>query len=263
MARVLADKGDSTGAQARYEQVIAADPQAAYAMVASGDLAEKDANYALAKQRFEQALKLTPNDLNLQFKLIDILVALGDAAGAEALTTAIRKADPLNGRLVVAEGDVAKARLEIVVIARDALQANPKRSASEESQLATLNRQIEELYQLGVSRYQARSRRVRASIQCQARRGLPSRRQALEAGELQAVIRSPYRATHTGTARVARGETARAIEQFRTALARSFELEQRVAWRKHHNSTRTPGPRCAWRILRGREEWVGSPRTVS
>ena len=130
MARVLADEGDSTGAQIRYEQVITADPQSTFAMIASGDLAQKDGDYALAKQRFEQALKLTPSDLPLQFKLINVLLALGDTAGADTLTAAIRKVDPTNGRLVVAEGDVAKARLEIVAIARDALQANAKRTAS-------------------------------------------------------------------------------------------------------------------------------------
>ncbi len=234
MARVLADRGDSTGAQVRYEQVIAADPQAAYAMIASGDLAEKDADYALAKQRFEQALKFTPSDLTLQFKLIDVLLALGDASGAEALTTAIRKVDPMNGRLGVAEGDVAKARLEIVVIARDALQANAKRTASEESQLASLNRQIEELYQLGVSRYQA-AIKTGPSIDLNVKLAevyLLGGKLSEAERELQAVlIRSPYRAdAHEDLARVnlARGETAKALEQLRTALARSFELEQRI-----------------------------------
>ena len=45
------------------------------------------------------------------------------------------------------------------------------------------------------------------------------------------LIRSPYRAdAHEGLAHVslARGETAKALEQFRTALARSFELEPRI-----------------------------------
>lgn len=234
MAKVLADKGDSTGAQARYDQIIGADPQAAYAVIASGDLAQKDGNYSLARQRFEQALKLTPNDLTLEFKLVDVLLALGDTSGAEALTAVIRKADPSNARLSVAEGDVAKAKLEVVAIARDTLQANPKRTPSEESQLATLNRQVDELYRLAASRYEAAIKTapsIDLSVKLAQTYLLGGKLTEAES-EFRAILaRSPYRAdAHEGLARItlAKGDATKALEQFRTALARSFETSQRI-----------------------------------
>ncbi len=234
MAKLLVDKGDAAGAQARYDQVIAAEPQATYALIASGDLAQKEADYRLAKQRFEQALQLTAGDLSLQFKLIDVLLALGDTAGAEAIASAIRKADPMNARLVVAEGDVAKAKLVEVSVAREALRTTPKPNAADETQLAALEQQIEALYGVAVARYETALKNapsIDLSVKLAEVYLLGGKLTEAER-ELQAVLaRSPYRADALeDLARVTllRGDATKALEQFRTALARSFDLEQRT-----------------------------------
>jgi len=234
MAKVLADKGDSTGAQTRYDQVIAAEPQSTYAMIASGDLADKDGDYTLARRRYEQALRLTPNDTTLELKLTDVLLALGDPSAAETIVSAIRTADSTNSRLGVAEGDVAKAKLEVVVATRDILKANTQRTAAEESQLAALSRQADELYQTAVSRYEAAvkiSPTIDVSVKLAQTYLLGGKTTDAEREFQSILVRSPYRAdAHEGLARVslAKGDTTKALEQFRTALARSFDLGQRI-----------------------------------
>ncbi len=234
MGAVLADKGDSAGAQTRYEQVITADPQSTAAMIASGDLAQKDGSYGLAKQRFEQALKLMPNDVSLELKLITVLLALGDTAGADAMTATIRKADPQNARLGVAEGDVAKAKLEAAAAARDALKAKANRTAADEAQLTALTQQIDAQYQIAVARYQAAikaSATIDLNVKLAETYLLAGKLDQAET-ELKAVlVRSPYRAdAYEDLAKIslARGQTDKALEQLRTALSRSFESEQRI-----------------------------------
>jgi tetratricopeptide (TPR) repeat protein len=234
MAEVLVEKGDSAGAQARYEQVIAAQPQSAEPLIASGDLAQKDGDYGLAKQRFEQALKLMPNDVSLELKLVTVFLALGDTAGADAMAAAIRKTDATSSRLGIAEADVAKVKLAVVAAARDGLKAKTNRTAAEETQLAVLVRQIDEQYQIAVTRYEAAIQAtptIDLSVKLAETYLLGGKLDQAEK-ELQAVlVRSPYRADiYENLAKIsrARGQTAKALEQLRTALSRSFETAQRI-----------------------------------
>jgi foldase protein PrsA len=234
MGTLLAEKGDSAGAQTRYAQVISANPQSAEALVVSGDLAQKDGDYALAKQRFQQALALRARDVSVELKLVAVLLALDDIAGAEAMTAAIRQTDAQNARLVIVEADVAKAKLFQVGVARDALKAKANRTASDETQLASLQRQVDELYQTAVSGYQA-AIKAGGSLDLNVKLGethlLAGRLDAAEK-ELQAVLaRSPYRAdAYENLAKIslARSQTDKALEQLRTALARSFDINQRI-----------------------------------
>ena len=234
MGTLLAEKGDSAGAQTRYEQVISANPQSTDALVVSGDLAQKDGNYALARQRFQQALALRARDASLELKLVAVLLALDDIAGADAMAAAIRETDPQNSRLAVAEADVAKAKLGRAVGERDALKAKSNRTAEEETKLAALGRQVDELYQAAVTRYET-AIKAGGNLDLNVKLGethlLAGRLDAAEK-ELQAVlVRSPYRAdAYEGLAKVnlARGQTDKALEQLRTALARSFDGTQRI-----------------------------------
>jgi tetratricopeptide (TPR) repeat protein len=234
MANLLAERGDSQGAQTRYEQVIAANPESYDAIIASGDLAEKEEDYALAKQRFQQALALRAGDTGVRLKLVAVLLARGEVADAEAMTAAIRQTDPQSSRLTVAEADVAKAKLATAVLARDALKSQPSRSAGDETQIAALDRQISELHQAAVTRYEA-AIKAGANLDLSVKLGeahfLAGQLDAAER-ELQAVLaRSPYRAdAYEDLAQInlARGQTSKALEQLRTALARSFESGQRI-----------------------------------
>jgi parvulin-like peptidyl-prolyl isomerase/Tfp pilus assembly protein PilF len=234
MGTLLAEKGDSQGAQTRYEQVISANPQSTDALIVSGDLAQKDGDYALAKQRFQQALALQARDVNLELKLVAVLLALDDIAGADAMTVTIRQTDPQNSRLVVVEADVTKAKLSRAAAERDTLKAKSNRTAAEETQLAALGRQVDELYQAAVTRYEA-AIKAGGSLDLNVKLGethlLAGKLDAAEK-ELQAVlIRSPYRAdAYEDLAKInlARGQTDKALEQLRTALARSFDTNQRI-----------------------------------
>ncbi len=234
MGTLLAEKGDSAGAQTRYEQVISANPQSSDALIVSADLAQKDGNYALARQRFQQALALRARDASLELKLVAVLLALDDVAGADAMAAAIRQTDPQNSRLAIAEADVAKAKLGRAVGERDALKAKSNRTAAEETQLAALGRQVDELYQAAVTRYET-AIKAGGNLDLNVKLGethlLAGKLDAAEK-ELQAVlVRSPYRAdAYEGLAKVnlARGQTDKALEQLRTALARSFDSNQRI-----------------------------------
>ena len=234
MGTLLAEKGDSEGAQTRYEQVITANPQSTDALIVSGDLAQKDGDYALAKQRFQQALALRVRDVNLELKLVAVLLALDDIAGADAMTATIRQTDPQNSRLAIAEADVAKAKLARVAGERDALKAKSSRTAAEETQLAALGRQADELYQAAVTRYET-AIKAGGNLDLNVKLGethlLAGKLDAAEK-ELQAVlVRSPYRAdAYEGLAKInlVRGQTDKALEQLRTALARSFDINQRI-----------------------------------
>jgi foldase protein PrsA len=234
MGTLLAEKGDSEGAQTRYEQVITANPQSTDALIVSGDLAQKDGDYALAKQRFQQALALRVRDVNLELKLVAVLLALDDIAGADAMTATIRQTDPQNSRLAIAEADVAKAKLARVAGERDALKAKSSRTAAEETQFAALGRQVDELYQAAVTRYET-AIKAGGNLDLNVKLGethlLAGKLDAAEK-ELQAVlVRSPYRAdAYEGLAKInlVRGLTDKSLEQLRTALARSFDINQRI-----------------------------------
>ena len=231
---LLADQGDSAGAQTQFEQVIAANPQSLDAILASGDLAAKDQNYALARQRYDQALKLKANDSSIELKEIAVLLALGDTAAADAMAQAIRKTDPQNSRLVIAEGDVAKAKLEAAVAARDALKAKANLSAADQTQLATLTQQITDLFGVASARYQTAlqaANNIDLSVKL-AETYLAAGKIDDAEKALQAVLaRSPYRAdAYEDLAKInlSRGQTDKALEQLRTALSRSFESAQRI-----------------------------------
>ncbi len=234
MGRLLAEKGDSTGAQSRYTQILAVDPQSVDALMASAQLAEDDRNYALARQRYEQLLGLRPNDVTYELRMVTILLALGDNAAAEAMTQAVRKTAPQTAQLVVAEGDVAKAKLEVDVAARDGLLARPKRTATEEAEIAALNKQVNDLYQTAVARYQAALQAASSldlSVKLAQAYRLGGKLDDAER-ELQTVLsRSPYRAdAYEELAKISleRGDETKAIEQLRTALARSFDWATRT-----------------------------------
>ncbi|MEI6171580.1 MAG: tetratricopeptide repeat protein, partial [bacterium] len=234
MGTLLAEKGDSAGAQTRYEQVISANPQSTDALIVSGDLAQKDGDYALAKQRFQQALALRARDVSLELKLVAVLLALDDIVGADAMTATIRQTDPQNSRLVIVEADVAKAKLARVAAEWDTLKAKSNRTAAEETQLATLGRQVDELYQAAVTRYET-AIKAGGNLDLNVKLGethlLAGKLDAAEK-ELQAVlVRSPYRAdAYEDLAKInlVRGLTDKALEQLRTALARSFDINQRI-----------------------------------
>jgi foldase protein PrsA len=234
MGTLLAEKGDSAGAQTRYEQVISANPQSTDAFIVSGDLAQKDGDYALAKQRFQQALALRVRDVGVELKLVAVFLALDDIAGADALTAAIRQTDPQNSRLAIVEADVAKAKLAQVATERDILKAKSNRTAAEETQLAALGRQVDELYQAAVTRYET-AIKAGGNLDLNVKLGethlLAGKLDAAEK-ELQAVlVRSPYRAdAYEDLAKInlVRGLTDKALEQLRTALARSFDIGQRI-----------------------------------
>ncbi|MEN6368504.1 MAG: peptidylprolyl isomerase, partial [Thermotogota bacterium] len=103
LGKLYADRDDFVEAEMRYAEVLAKDPANVAAYVASGDLAVKQANYGLAKTRYEGALRVRPNDAGVMLKLVGVDLAMDQADQAADLIAAIRQVDPANAKLTIAE----------------------------------------------------------------------------------------------------------------------------------------------------------------
>ncbi|MEW5825862.1 MAG: peptidylprolyl isomerase [Candidatus Bipolaricaulota bacterium] len=234
LGRVLAERGDSAGAQARFAEVLAGNPESRDALLASGDLAQKDGKPSLARERFEKALLLQPRDIGTIVKLISVLLTLGDLEGAEARLAELRGVDPQGARLVIAEGDVLLARLRGADAARDLLAAKANRSAAEDAELASLESEIGSLYPTVVDKLEAGLQAgggIDLNVKLADAHVLGGEFDEAEKEYGRVLARSPYRAdAYEGLAQVhiERGETAEALDALRTALARSFAADQRI-----------------------------------
>jgi len=154
LGKLYADRGAYVEAELQYTQVVSKDPANVAAYVASGDLAVKQANYSLAKTRYEAALRVRPNDASVMLKLVSVDLAMDQVDQAGDLIAAIRQVDPANAKLAIAEGDVAFARLKRAIRERDALAGKGTRTEDEEKLLATFRQQANDLYATTVTRYE-------------------------------------------------------------------------------------------------------------
>ncbi|MCX6094159.1 MAG: peptidylprolyl isomerase [Candidatus Bipolaricaulota bacterium] len=233
LGKLYADRDDFVEAELRYAEVLAKDPANVAAYVASGDLAVKQANYSLAKTRYEGALRVRANDATIMLKLVGVDLAMGQTDQAADLIAAIRQVDPANAKLTIAEGDVAYARLTRAIRERDALTKKASRTEAEETALTTFKQQAADLYASTVARYEE-GLKSGGGLDLDVKLGnahLAMGKLADAEREYHSVIvRSPYRADAyegMGSVDLAKGQTADALTQFRTALARSFDTQQR------------------------------------
>jgi len=233
LGKLYADRGAYVEAELQYTQVVSKDPANVGAYVASGDLAVKQANYSLAKTRYEAALRVRPNDASVMLKLVSVDLAMDQVDQAGDLIAAIRQVDPANAKLAIAEGDVAFARLKRAIRERDALAGKGTRTEDEEKLLATFRQQANDLYATTVTRYEE-GQKSGGGLDLDIKLGQAH----LAMGKLadaerafhSVIVRSPYRADAyegMGNVYLARGETAEGLTQLRTALARSFDTQQR------------------------------------
>jgi foldase protein PrsA len=240
LGKLLADRGDYVGAEDKFNTILEKDPDKVDSSVrvsvyiASGDLALKQKNYPLAESRYEGALAIRGNDISILLKLLSVDIAMNQLDQADTVIASIRTADPNSAKLPIAVADVARARLMHAAEQRDALQQKTDRTEGDNNLLEALNQQIEEYYLAAVDGYEAGLRSgagLDVNIKLADVYRLAGRLDDAE-HEYQAVtLRSPYRAdAYEGLGQVllARGDTAGALDQFKTALSRSFDTDQKV-----------------------------------
>ena len=236
LGKLYLDRGEYVSAETRFQDVLEKDPTYIPAYIASGDLAVRTMNYTLARTRYEAALENRPNDSSVMLKLANVYLELGLIDDAEALIDEIYAIDPGNVKAVIAEGDLARARLADTVEARDRLLERESLTAEEEANLEEMEASIVDLYDQAVERYEsarARGGSTDLDIKLGQTHLLAGRLDEAEDAFEDVILRSPYTAEAyegLGAVLLARGETAEALENLRTAFERSFDrtLKERV-----------------------------------
>jgi foldase protein PrsA len=234
LGRLFVDRGDLSAGEARFAEAIEKDPTYVAAYIASGDLSVRRKDFALAEARYGGALEQRPNDTSVMLKLVGVYIAVGALDAAEILIDQIKGIDPGNVKATVAEGDLALARLGGAVEERDALSERQELTSEEEARLRELDVAVLEFHELAVERYES-GLRISASLDLNLKLGeahlLAGRLDDAEDEFGYVMSRSPYRAEAyegLGDVQLARGELEDALESFRDAFARSFDVEQQV-----------------------------------
>ena len=237
LGKLFLDRGEYLRAEERFAEVIAKDETYVAAYIASGDLAVRNGSYPLARTRYEKALELRANDSSVMLKLVNVHLELGSIAEARGLIDGIQAVDPGNIKAAIAEGDLARAQLAAAVAERDELESKDALSDEESARLSELGEAIDEFYAVAVDRYE-RGLQSGGSLDLRVRLGdahfLSGRLDEAEDEFEDVIVRSPYTtAAYEGLGKVlsVRGEIEAALENFRKAFSRSFDVteKERVA----------------------------------
>jgi len=233
LGKLKVDQGDYVAAENHFAEAIKNDPTYVPAYLASGDLAVRQKNYPLAESRYEAALEQRPEDTSIMFKLANLYIAMNELEEASDLVAKIREADPNDVKGIIAEGDLAGARLLAAVAERDRLNGKESLTSDEQARLAELDSTIETLYQRAIDRYEEGLRRV-GTLDLNIKLGkihLATGHLAEAEDEFRSVIlRSPYRVEAykgLGEVYLKRGDTEAALDNFHTGLDHSIDTAQR------------------------------------
>jgi len=237
--KLLAERGDTFGADMRFREAINKDQTFVAAYIASGDMAVRNRTYKQAITQYKAVLELRPGDIGVMAKLAAVYLAVEQLDELEELLLAIEQIDPENLKLIVSQGDLAYERMLSVISEREELQGKSTRTEEEETRLNELSTVIAAYYGTTVKRYEKALTRS-GSLDLTVKLG----KAHLAIGDLEkarkafqnVILRSPYKAeAYEGLADVLlqQGDTDGAIENYRTAFSRTFDntIKQRLGER--------------------------------
>ncbi|HHR84904.1 MAG TPA: tetratricopeptide repeat protein [Candidatus Acetothermia bacterium] len=227
--KLLAERGDTLGADTRFQEAISKDKTYVPAYIGSGDMAMEGSNYQRAVQQYTSALDLRPGDIGIMTKLASAYLALKDLDGAQKTLDEIAQTDPDNIKLIIGLGDLAYERLLAAAAQRDELNAKTDRTSAEDATLKDLNDQITQYEKEAVDQYNKAITRG-GSLDVYIKLG----NAYLAGGDLEdakqnfqhVILRSPYKAeAYSGLAEtlLQQGDEQGAISNYRLAFARTFD----------------------------------------
>ncbi|HDL86042.1 MAG TPA: tetratricopeptide repeat protein [Candidatus Acetothermia bacterium] len=227
--KLLAERGDTLGADTRFQEAISKDKTYVPAYIGSGDMAVKSGDYKRAVQQYQAALKLRPGDVSILTKLASAYLALKDVDGAQKTLDQIAQTDPKNIKLIIGLGDVAYERLNAAASKRDALSAKTNRTSDEDATLKDLNNKIAQYEKEAVDQY-TKAISNGGSLDVYIKLG----NAYLAGGDLEnakqnfqhVILRSPYKAeAYSGLAEtlMKQGDKQGAISNYRLAFSRTFD----------------------------------------
>jgi len=227
--KLLAERGDTLGADTRFQEAISKDATYVPAYIGSGDMAMESSNYDRAARQYQAALDLRPGDVSIMTKLASAYLALKNLDGAQKTLDQIAQTDPNNIKLIIGLGDLAYERLTAATSERDTLSAKTDRTSDEDAQLKELNDQIAGYEKEAVDQYtKAISRGGSLDVYISLGNAY------LAGGDLDnakqnfqhVILRSPYKAeAYSGLAAtlLQQGDDEGAINNYRLAFARTFD----------------------------------------
>lgn len=230
---LLAERGDTFGADTRFREAINKDPNFVAAYIASGDMAMKHRSYQQAVDQYKAALKLRPEDIGVMTKLACAHLALKQLDEAEKLLATIGERDPENLKLVAFQGDLAYERMLASIGERKELEAKAERTQEDQARLEELAKQVASFYKTAVARYEeayTRSGSIDLTVKLGKAHFASGELEKAENAFRDVLLRSPYKAeAYEGLADVLReqGNVEGAIENYRTAFMRTFDNEQK------------------------------------
>jgi len=227
--KLLAERGDTLGADTRFQEAISKDETYVPAYIGSGDMAMESGNYERAVKQYQSALDLRPGDVSILTKLASAYLALKDVDGAQKTLDQIAQTDPNNIKLIIGLGDLAYERLTAAISKRDTLSAKTDRTADEDAQLKELNDQITQYEKEAVDQY-IKAIGKGGSLDVYIKLG----NAYLAGGDLEkakqnfqhVILRSPYKAeAYSGLAQtlLQQGDKEGAISNYRLAFTRTFD----------------------------------------
>lgn len=227
--KLLAERGDTLGADTRFQEAISKDETYVPAYIGSGDMAMESKNYQRAVEQYKAALDLRSGDVSIMTKLASAYLALKDLDGAQKILDEIAQTDPENITLIIGLGDLAYERLQAAVAQRDELKAKTDRSSDDDTKIKDLNDQITQYEKEAVDQYNKAISRG-GSLDVYIKLG----NAYLAGGDLDkakenfqhVILRSPYKAeAYSGLAEtlMQQGDKEGAIQNYRLAFARTFD----------------------------------------
>jgi parvulin-like peptidyl-prolyl isomerase/Tfp pilus assembly protein PilF len=232
--KLLEERGDLVGADMKFQEAIRSDPTSLPAYIASGDIAVKMKAYQRAVDQYTSAIAISPGNVSVLLKLAQGYLILTRLDEVEGVLTKIEELAPDNATLVVLRGDLAYEQMRSAIAERDGLEAKEALSEEEQGRLSELVNLISAYYKDAVERYkQALSRSGSIDLYIKlgkaylANGSLDEARKAFE----DALLRSPYKADAyqgVGDILLQEGDIAGAIEKYKTAFNRTFDVEQKT-----------------------------------